>query len=144
MNSALMTLGTLKKYFYQIIISSMILYIVVDMIPGIIAPTQPLHWIMALGVFAASNLLVVQIIKFFTIPKNILTYWIASAVLGFGAFYIMSLFLPGITIEETPLEDASFGIISVETYTLSPILTMAVAGLVSGLLNAVLYWLEKE
>ena len=139
-----MTLGTIKKYLYQIIISSMIFYIVVDMIPGIVAPQEPLHWLMALGVFAAANLLVLQIVKFFTIPKNILTYWVASGVLSFAAFYIMSMFLPGITIEETPLTDASWGIISVDTYTLSPILTMVVAGLVSGLLNAVLYWLEKE
>ena len=139
-----MTLGTIKKYLYHILISSLIFYLVVALIPGIVAPTQPMHWLMSLGVFAVANLLVIQIIKFFTIPKNILTYWLASAVLSFAAFYIMSLFLPGITIEETPLKDASFGIISVETYTLTPILTMILSGLVSGLLNAVLYWLEKE
>ena len=122
----------------------MVFYIIASMIPGIEAPTQLIHWLMAFGVFAGANLLVIQFIKFFTIPKNILTYWLAGTMLDFGAFYLMSLFLPGITISETILDPMTLGFVSVNPYTLSPVMTMVLAALVAGLLSAVLYWLDSE
>jgi hypothetical protein len=65
-------------------------------------------------------------------------------MLDFGAFYLMSLFLPGITISETILDPMTLGFVSVNPYTLSPVMTMVLAALVAGLLSAVLYWLDSE
>ena len=137
-----MTLGSIKKMLYQFVLSSMVFFILTQLLSGFEISGQPLHWLMMFVVFGASNLLVIQLIKFFTIPKNILTYWLASMILSFAAFYVMDMFLPGITIGETIIDPVSAGIISVEPYIFSPILTMVLAGVVSGLFNAVLYWLD--
>jgi uncharacterized membrane protein YvlD (DUF360 family) len=139
-----MTLGSIKKMLYQAILAGMVFFITMQIVTGITTSGLAVHLLMALAVYAAANMLVIQIIKFFTIPKNLFTYWLASAVLSFGAIYIMSVFLPGITIEETILDPVSLGIISVNPYVLTPMLTMVLAALVSGLFNAVLYWLDSE
>lgn len=139
-----MTLGSIKRVLYQAVLSAMVFLITIQVVTGITISGLAVHLLMVLAVYAVANMMVIQLIQFFTMPKNILTYWLTSAVLSLGAIYIMSVFLPGITIGETILDPVSLGIISVNPYVLTPMLTMILAALVSGLLNAVLYWLDSE
>ena len=139
-----MTLSSIKKFLYQAVLSGMVFFITMQIITGITTSGLAVHLFMVLAVYAVANMSVIQLIKFFTIPKNISHLLLTSAVLSFGAIYVMSIFLPGITIGETILDPVSLGIISVNPYVLTPTLTMILAALVSGLLNAVLYWLDSE
>ena len=139
-----MNSSSLKAALYTFVLGSMILYTTMNVISGIETSGELSHWAMAFGVFFVGQFLVPRLLKFFTIPKNVITYWIIAAITSFASLYAMSLFLPGITIGETVLDSASIGFVSIEPYTLSPDVTMIIAGLYAGLLSAIFYWLKSE
>jgi len=134
----------IKKFIYDLILSSMIFYITAAAISGIETSGQIVHWLMAFGLFGIANSLIRQTIRFFTLPRNFITYWIVGTVLNFGAIFGMSLALPGIRIGETLIDPVSLGIISINPYTLAPTLTIVFAAIVSSLFSAFLYWLKRD
>ena len=138
-----MNMYTIKTILYNFLLGTLIFYIT-SQIVGIETSGIVSHWLMAAGAFVAANLLVPYLLKFFTLPKNFLTYWLAGTIMSIAAFYIISLFLPGITFEETVLEPSSLGIISINSYTLTPFMTMTFAGIIAGLMSAAFYWLQSE
>ena len=122
----------------------MIFYIVTKVMTGIQTSGYALYWLMTYGVFFLANQLVPHTLKFFTLSRNILTYWIMTTIVSFAAIYAMSIFIPGIEIGETVLDPVSFGAISVNPYSLSPDMTMVIAAVAAGLFRAVLYSLKSD
>ncbi len=139
-----MNAASIKNFLYSFLLGSIIFYITTRIIPGIKVTGTILYWLMAYGVFFLANILVKQVLKFFTLPKNFFTFWLVSAILSFAAIYIMSAFLPGITVGATLLDPVGLGIISINPYTLTPILTMIAGGIVAGFLSAAFYWLASD
>ncbi len=136
--------STLKSALYTFALGSLIFYTTAHAVNGIEMSGEVSHWAMAFGVFFVAQFLVPKLLKFFTIPRNILTYWAFSALTTFASLYAMSLFLPGVTFTETVINSASFGFVSINEYTLSPDITMILASLYAGLLSALFYWLKKS
>jgi hypothetical protein len=139
-----MSPSSLKSTLYTFALGSLILYTTTTAISGFEMPILWSHWLMAYGVFFIGQFLVPRLLKFFTIPKNLLTFWVLSAITSFASIYAMSLFLPGIMVGETVLDAASIGFVSINPYTLSADFTMIIAGVFAGLLSALFYWLRTE
>ena len=139
-----MNTSVIKSLLYNLILGSMILFVVFQLMSGIETSGQIIYWAMMFAVFFVAIVVVPQMLKFFTIPKNFFTYWLTSSIVSFIAIYAMSLFLPGISIGETVIDPVSAGIISIDPFTLSPILTTVLASLLAGLLAATLFGLQKE
>lgn len=137
-------MSSIKSFLYDFVIGSMIFFITTQIMSGIQLSGILTHWLMMFAVFVVANMIVPHTLKFFTLPKNFLTYWLGSAVVSFAAIYAMSLFLPGIIIGETLIDPVSLGIISVNTYTLSADITMVIAGIIAGLFTAILFELNRE
>lgn len=135
---------SIKTVLYTFALGSLIFYAATKVISGIETSGEWSHWTMIFAVFFVGQFLVPKLLKFFTIPKNILTYWLLSAITAFASLYAMALFLPGITIGETVLDSASIGFVSITKYTLSPDFTMIMASIYTGLLSALFYWLNVE
>lgn len=139
-----MNSSSIRNILYQFVTGSMIFFITTKLIPGVQMSGQFVHWVMAYGVFVAANALVPHTLRFLTIPGNFFAYWLVSAVLSFISIYIMSILLPGILVTSTVIDPVGLGIISINPYTLSPILTMISAGIVAGLMGATLYVLNSK
>ncbi|MDD3661464.1 MAG: hypothetical protein PHG63_00165 [Candidatus Dojkabacteria bacterium] len=137
-----MTMGSLKKLLYNFVIGSMIFFIVVVLLPGIRTSGMLLHWLMAFAVYNVGLLIVPQTLRFLTLPRNFLTYWVFSAVTSFASIYAISMFVPGLTIHETLIDPVKLGIVTVDPYTLSKDLTMIAAAVLSGFMNSALIWLK--
>jgi uncharacterized membrane protein YvlD (DUF360 family) len=121
----------------------MIFYITTKVMNGIQTSGVVTHWLIAYAVFSAANLLVPQFIRFFTIPSNLLTFWLMSALMSFIAIYLMSALLSGIEVGETNLNQIGLGIISINLQNLTPLLTMVVAGIFAGTFSTLLHWLNE-
>lgn len=133
-----------KKILNTFFLGSMIFFVTVTVLSGIQTTGQLSYWIIAFGFIFAANLLVPQVLKFLTLPRNFLTYWLMSATANFAAIYAISMLVPGFVMGETIVNPMSTGIVSVNPYTLSADVTMIFAGLISGLLNTIFYLLERE
>ncbi|MBN2100633.1 phage holin family protein [Candidatus Dojkabacteria bacterium] len=138
-----MNSSSIKSLLYQILLSSLILYVTFNVFSGIQTSGEIIHWLLAFALFGVAGFLVKQTLKFFTLPSNFFTYFLASALIGFGAIFAMSMFLPGIQIGETLIKQKSLEFISINSYTLSPVFTMIAASAFSALLSASFYELKK-
>ncbi|MEA3357018.1 MAG: phage holin family protein [Patescibacteria group bacterium] len=139
-----MNLAKIKNFIYTFLLGSMIFYITTHIVTGIEISGEPAHWLMIYAVFAISNIIARLCIKFFALPQNFIIFWLCSAIFGFCAIYAMSIILPGIQIAETLIDPMSLGIISVNPYSLSPMLTMVAGAAVSGLFGSIFNWLKRE
>jgi uncharacterized membrane protein YvlD (DUF360 family) len=139
-----MDAASIKKFIYNLIITSMIFYIVAKTVSGIETSDQLMHWIMMVGAYSIALALIKPILKFLTLPSNFLFHWLVGTVLGFGAFYAMTMIFPGIRITDTLIDGKSIGIISINPTHLSPIFTMVLGGAYGSFINTLLYWLKKS
>ncbi|MBN1618250.1 phage holin family protein [Candidatus Dojkabacteria bacterium] len=139
-----MNMSTIKSFLYNFILGAMIVFITFNILDGVQTSNNIVHWLLIYLVFCLANLLVKHTIKFLTLPTNFLSYFLIGSLLSFGAFYLMDIFLPGIKFGSTLVNPFSTGIFSINPFTLSPILTMLVAGIISGLFSSLFFWLGKE
>lgn len=135
---------SIKKLLYDFILGSIVFYITTQVISGIQTPNLLSHWLMIFVIFAISNTLVGQSIKFFTLPSNILTNILIGIILNFAAIYGMTLILPGISITETSINPVSLGLVSVNPFILNPTFTMLAGAIVSSFLFSTLSWLQYD
>lgn len=135
---------SLKKILYDFIFGAMVFFVTTQILTGIETPELITHWLMTFSIFALSNMLVAQTITFFTLPNNVLTNIVIGTILNFAAFYAMTLILPGISVADTTIDPISFGIVTVNPFTLSSTFTMIAAGLVSSTIYSVLNWLQYD
>lgn len=138
-----MNIRTIKAFLYSYLLGLIIFYITTQLVETEMSGMLT-HWLMASSLFAVATMATPHLLKFLTLPKNFFTYWLAGTIVSIAALYAISLFLPGISFQETVLEASSLGIVSINPYTLTPFMTMTFAGIIAGLLSAVFYWLQPE
>jgi hypothetical protein len=104
---------------------------------GIVMPSESGYLIATLLILAFTVVVASPILKFLTIKSNFLTFFLMSALLLFGVFFLLKMFMVGFFVNEYIFDGLALGSIQIQAFTVSGILTMAIASALSALICAI-------
>lgn len=104
---------------------------------GITMPSETLYLVATLLILAFTVIVVSPILKFLTIKSNFLTFFLMSALLLFGVFLLLKMFMVGFFVKEYVFDGLVLGSLQIQTFTVSSVLTMGIASILSALICAI-------
>jgi putative membrane protein len=97
----------------------------------------------AAGVFGILEIFIRPVIKILLLPLNFLTMGFLSGVGGIVILWLMSILVPGFSLNDTSFPGFSIYNLALPSYHLGVILTTIVAAAVISLLSSILYWITR-
>lgn len=133
----------MKKFFRDLIQFMLISYVVLSLFKGIVLPANPLYIFASLIILAIGMLMVSVILKFLTIKENFITTFLMSSLIGVGFFFLLDTFMTGFYIETYTFGGLDLGSLVLNSFEMTPILTMVLASVCASFLVSLLSVLEK-
>lgn len=134
----------MKKNIYSILLYIFIFTFSVNFFDGITMPSDPIYWSACALTFAIAILLHKPILKFFTVSINFLTFTLSGGLLSLGAFNLMSFILPGFFISESSFEGLTYSAVTIDSFSMSILLTQVAASFLFSALCAMMWALSKS
>ncbi|KKP55226.1 MAG: hypothetical protein UR84_C0006G0003 [candidate division WS6 bacterium GW2011_GWD1_35_594] len=122
----------------------LVAYLVLTAFKGIDTPDNILYLIASLFLFAMGIFLSVALLRFLTIRVNFLTTFVMSSLISFGIFFLLKEFMTGMFIETYTFEGLNSGSIIINSFEMTPILTMGAGAVIISFISSILNVLEKS
>ncbi|OGC36440.1 hypothetical protein A2369_01495 [candidate division WS6 bacterium RIFOXYB1_FULL_33_15] len=122
----------------------LVAYLVLTAFKGIDTPDNILYLIASLFLFAMGIFLSVALLRFLTIRVNFLTTFVMSSLISFGIFFLLKEFMTGMFIETYTFEGLNAGSIIINSFEMTPILTMGAGAVIISFISSILNVLEKS
>ncbi len=122
----------------------LVAYLVLTAFKGIDTPDNILYLIASLFLFAMGIFLSVALLRFLTIRVNFLTTFVMSSLISFGIFFLLKEFMTGMFIETYTFEGLNSGSIIINSFEMTPILTMGAGAVIISFITSILNVLEKS
>lgn len=132
--------GYLKNTFLYLLI----FFFTSNIFTGIVMPEITLYFISTLFVLSMGSMMTEPFLKFLTIKVNFLTYWLLSSMLLTGITFLLKIFMTGFFVEKSEFTGASFDFLEVSGFEITPIFTIILFSVISGLIGTLFYVLEKS
>jgi len=132
----------IKKIIYEILLSALIFTFVVEVVKGVVMPTNLAYLILTMVVIAVAIVLHYSILRFLTIRRTFFSEWISVSILVFIAIYLLDLVMPEFRVEGYQLATQNLGFIILSSITLTEIATMIVVAVLTGLMKSIFDVLE--
>jgi uncharacterized membrane protein YvlD (DUF360 family) len=129
---------------FKVILNLMLFWILTDLFSGIEIQEGVVGYLICGGIFGLVMLLVVPLIKFFTLPVKFITLVLISMMLGVIVFFVLNFSVPFIDFSDGEIVGFSNRYFSMEPIALGMMGNVLVGGLIAGVLSALLEWLLEE
>jgi len=133
----------LKKTIYEILLSALIFTFVVNLIKGVVLPTNMMYLFLTLIVVAFAVVLHYSVLRFLTVKRSFLSEWISVSILVFIALYLLDLVMPEFRAEGYDLATQDLGFIVLASVTLTKFASMIVIAFLTGLFKSIFDLLER-
>ncbi len=133
----------MKKFIYNYLIIVLAINSVALSFDGITLPKDIIYWFITMTAFAVAVLMHKPLLKFLTVKINFLTYLVASTILLFGVMVGLSYIMPEYYISATTIDGLTFGVLTIERFTMNTYISVAFASFISVLLVVILDSLNK-
>lgn len=134
----------MKEKSFDAILNIMLFWIVSDLFSGIEVQEGLVGYLICGGIFGVIMLVVVPMIKFFTLPVKFITLLLFSMMLSVMIFFFLNFAVPFIDFTDGELVGFSNRYFSLEGISLGMMGNVLIGGLISGVLSSGLKWLEEK
>lgn len=134
----------MKKNIHDIIIHIFIFWIVTNIFTGITVKQEIIGYILTGGIYGIIMLSVVPLIKFFTFPFKFISILLISVLVSLIIFFMLNFFFPYVDFKDGTIWGFSKGIINLSSIKLTMMSNVFWGGFVSGILSALIVWLNKK
>jgi len=134
----------MKRKIFSIVLNFMLFWIITDIFTGIDINEGILGYIVCGGLFGIIMLVVVPIIRFFTLPVKFITILLISLMLSVIIFFFMNVGVPYIDFKDGGLTGLSNTYFEFPQVELNMIGNVLVGSVVSAVFSSLLKWLENE
>lgn len=133
----------MAKFLKNLIQYILISYVVFTVLKGIILPTNLLYIIASFLVLSIGMLMASPILKFLTVRENFVTIFLMSSLICIGFFFLLDSFMTGFYIETYTFEGLELGNILVNSFEMTPFITIVIGSIFASFLGSLLSVLEK-
>ena len=134
----------MKQFLKSLIANFFIVFFIVNLFSkGIILPDISLYLYATLVILAMTILIASPLLKFLTIKNNFITEFIITTLLLVGVFYLLKLFMTDLYINEYLFEGTTIASVQIMSFTVSPILTIIFASLLTSLFASIYNELDR-
>ena len=134
----------MKNFFKNLIQFMLVSYLILTLFKGIVLPINPLYLVASLMVLSIGMLMVSPILKFLTIKENFITTILMSSLILFGMFFLLDSFMTGFYIEAYTFEGMDLGSLIINSFEMTPLISMVFASVAASFLGSLLFVLEKS
>lgn len=133
----------MKKFIYNYLVIVLAINSVALYFDGITLPKDIIYWFITMTAFAIAVLMYKPLLKFLTVKINFITYLTSSTMILFGVMIGLSYIMPEYYISATTIDGLTFGVLTIERFTMNTYLSVAFASFISVLLVVILDSLNK-
>ena len=134
----------MKSFFMHLIQFMLVSYFILTLFKGIVMPVNPLYLVASLMVLSIGMLMVSPILRFLTIKENFITTILMSSLILLGMFFLLEFFMTGFYIEAYTFEGIDLGSLIINSFEMTPIISMVFASITASFLGSLLFVLEKS
>jgi len=127
---------------YNVLIQLLLFWAITDLFSGIVIREGFMGYVICGGIFGLVMLIVVPMIKFFTLPVKFISIFLISIMLSVIVFFFLNFAVPFIDFTDGEIVGLSNRYFELPTFFLGMIGNVSVGGVVAGILSACLKWLE--
>jgi hypothetical protein len=118
-------------------------YLVLTLFENITLPENTIYYFSCFFLLSFVTFISSFILSFLTIKKNILTLFLMSSILCIGVFLLFNAFLPGFFIQESSFEGFNTTNLVINSFEVTPIITIVLSSISYSFLTTVMNLLEK-
>ncbi len=134
----------MKNFFKHLIQFMLVSYLIFTLFKGIVLPVNSLYLVASLMILSIGMLMVSPILKFLTIKENFITTILMSSLICIGMFFLLDFFMTGFYIEAYTFEGLDLGSLIINSFEMTPVITMVFASVSASFLSSLLFVLEKS
>lgn len=134
----------MKRKIFGVVINFMLFWIISDIFSGIEIKEGITGYIICGGLFGIIMLIVVPLIRFFTLPVKFITILLISLMLSVIIFFLMNVGVPYIDFKDGGINGFSNIYFEFPEVELNMVGNVLVGGVVSAVFSSFLKWLENE
>jgi len=133
----------MAKFLKNLIQGMLISYVVFTLLKGIVLPINPVYIFASFLVFSIGMLMASPILKFLTVRENFITTFLMSALICIGFFFLLDSFMTGFYIETYTFEGLELGNLIINSFEMTPFITILIGSIFASFLGSLLSVLEK-
>lgn len=134
----------MKRRIFFVILNLLIFWVVTDLFSGIIVKEGLVGYLICGGIYGVVMVNVVPLIKFFTFPIKLVSILLISLMLSIIVFFVLNFGVPFIDFTDGQIVGVANKYFSFPEFQMSMIGNVFVGGFITGLISALLKFLEKD
>lgn len=134
----------MKRFLRHLIVYFLVSYFVFGIYGGVVLPSNIIYLIATLFLLVIAISMASPVLKFIAVSENFLTIFVVSSLLSFGMLYLLKMFMVGFSIEEYEFSGLAMGTVVVNSFIMSPIVSMVCISLTASFVISILSLLEKS
>lgn len=132
----------IKKLSFNIVLNILIFAFIASFFVSLELPVDFGYYVALLLIVGLCVELYLPLLRFLTLPINIITLVIVVTSILTGLFYLFELFMPGFYVNGVSFDSQTFNIITVEGFVLGKFASMILISLFIALLKAFVEWMR--
>jgi len=132
----------MQEKVFNVVLNLMLFWVVSDLFSGIEIQEGIVGYLICGGIFGIAMIMVVPLIKFFTLPVKFVTIFLISMMLSVMVFFFLNFAIPFVDFTDGDLVGFTNRYFSLQAISFGMMGNVLVGGLVAGILSSVLKWLE--
>jgi hypothetical protein len=134
----------MRNFFKNLIQFMLISYLVLTLFRGITLPESFHYYIATLIVFSIAMFMSSPLLGFLTVKENFLTTFVMTSLISVGFLFLLNTFMPGVYIDTYVFEGMDLGSLVINSFDVTPILTIIFVSVTASLVASLLTVLEKS
>jgi len=134
----------MKEKVFDVILNLLLFWAISDLFSGIEIQEGVIGYLICGGIFGIAMLMVIPLIRFFTLPVKFITILLIAMMLSVIIFFFLNFTVPFVDFTDGEIVGFSNRYFTIGNVPLGMMGNVLVGGLIAGVLSAVLQWLEDE
>ncbi|MBD3328999.1 hypothetical protein GF357_00705 [Candidatus Dojkabacteria bacterium] len=133
-----------KKFSFNIVLNVLIFTFVASFFAALQLPADLAYYIAALILIGIAVEVYLPILRFLTLPINIITLVISVTLILTAVFYIFELLMPEFYVNGIAFDSQSFTIITIESFVLSDLVSMILISFTYSVAKGFIEWMRSN
>lgn len=134
----------MKTRLFEVVTSFMLFWIVSDLFSGIQVQDGIVGFLVCGGIFGIAMLVVIPLIRFFTLPVKFITLLLISIMMSVMVFFFLNIAIPSIDFTDGELVGLSTSYFEIPDISLNMMGNVFIGGFLTGVLYTILKWLYRK
>lgn len=128
----------MKENTRNFFVNILVIYFSLDLVgKSIHVPSRPAYLVITVVLLSLALIVAPSILKFLTVKCNFITFFLMSFVLLIGVFYLLKSFMTDFSIDEFRFGGSDLGSLSINSFVVTPLLSIASTSALISLLMSV-------